>query len=604
MQETFESLLGSETRAKLLAALFAGHAQEWTLTALAQKANVDAGGAHRELAKFSEWGLVQTDEIGGQVRYHLNVEHPFYPGLHELLHALHATGKRLYLMEDMPVAYPQLMDYMDLRFSSPHLRKRGLRSTITRSLSVFKNGGALLYFDSDEFDNLSKEVVDRIFEDPKFGLEDTEEVLELTEELFETGEEMERVNYAAATNRQLAAYFRKYFDVFQRSHVTGWVHNMSDLRHMFFSKRLIELLKGKIDATGSKFKPGDAFSKLTTPLEASYMQREHDDLLRLLARINGDKKLTELFHTFETRHIIDKIQGTPFGDALEKHTHEYQWLGYGFIGPNWGVEYFADTLASLVRQGADGEQLLREAHVKRERLAEEQKRISTELGLSEKERQLFEVAKGFVYAKGYRKEALFKYCSRIEPLLVEIARRFHISLADVRFCYWDDMEQLLAGKMDLALLRARREFSLFESKENGSLFIEGEAARKHLAKLRFEEEEVKEVSILNGTCACAGMVRGLVRIINKPEEMAKMAKGDILVSIATYPELVPAMRKAGAIVTDMGGITCHAAIVSREFNIPCVVGTGKATKALHDGDLVEADATHGLVRVVERAKRN
>ena len=63
----------------------------------------------------------------------------------------------------------------------------------------------------------------------------------------------------------------------------------------------------------------------------------------------------------------------------------------------------------------------------------------------------------------------------------------------------------------------------------------------------------------------------------------------------TSPDWVPLMRKAAAIVTDSGGMTCHAAIVSRELGIPCVVGTGEATKRLRDGELVTVDATHGVV---------
>ncbi len=78
--------------------------------------------------------------------------------------------------------------------------------------------------------------------------------------------------------------------------------------------------------------------------------------------------------------------------------------------------------------------------------------------------------------------------------------------------------------------------------------------------------------------------------------MSKMDEGDLLVSHMTDPEIVPAMKKAAAIVTDMGGITCHAAIVSRELGIPCVIGTKIATKVLRDGDLAEVDANKGIIR--------
>jgi len=83
-----------------------------------------------------------------------------------------------------------------------------------------------------------------------------------------------------------------------------------------------------------------------------------------------------------------------------------------------------------------------------------------------------------------------------------------------------------------------------------------------------------------------------------PDDMPKMQEGDILVSTATTPSIVPAIRKAVAIVADEGGLTCHAAIISREFNIPCVVGTKIGTKILKDGDQIEVDATKGLVKKI------
>jgi len=99
--------------------------------------------------------------------------------------------------------------------------------------------------------------------------------------------------------------------------------------------------------------------------------------------------------------------------------------------------------------------------------------------------------------------------------------------------------------------------------------------------------------------AYPGYVKGNVKRVDMPEDMGKMEEGDILVSTATTPSIVPAIRKAGAIITDEGGITCHAAIVSREFKIPCVVGTKIATKVLKDGDLVEVDANKGVIKIIK-----
>ena len=101
--------------------------------------------------------------------------------------------------------------------------------------------------------------------------------------------------------------------------------------------------------------------------------------------------------------------------------------------------------------------------------------------------------------------------------------------------------------------------------------------------------------ILKGAAASVGMASGKVNIIHSPEEIDKIKEGDVLVTEMTTPDYVPAMKRASAIVTDQGGRTCHAAIVSRELGIPCVVGTGIATETLLNVDTVTVDGKRGIV---------
>ncbi len=108
-------------------------------------------------------------------------------------------------------------------------------------------------------------------------------------------------------------------------------------------------------------------------------------------------------------------------------------------------------------------------------------------------------------------------------------------------------------------------------------------------------DESKAEVILKGATASLGSAFGTVKIIHKPTEIDKVLEGDILVTEMTTPDYVPAMRKAKAIITDVGGRTCHAAIVSRELGIPCVVGTGTATSTLKTGQVVTVDGAKGLV---------
>jgi pyruvate,water dikinase len=101
--------------------------------------------------------------------------------------------------------------------------------------------------------------------------------------------------------------------------------------------------------------------------------------------------------------------------------------------------------------------------------------------------------------------------------------------------------------------------------------------------------------LVRGLGAAPGAGSGRVRIVRELADADGLGEGDVLVTHMTAPDWVPLMRKAAAIVTDSGGMTCHAAIVSRELGIPCVVGTAEATSKLRDGELVTVDASQGAV---------
>ena len=101
--------------------------------------------------------------------------------------------------------------------------------------------------------------------------------------------------------------------------------------------------------------------------------------------------------------------------------------------------------------------------------------------------------------------------------------------------------------------------------------------------------------LVKGLGAAPGIAAGTVRVIKDREQAAQLAEGEVLVTHMTAPDWVPLMRRAAAIVTDSGGMTCHAAIVSRELGIPCVVGTATATTTLRDGATVTVDARSGVV---------
>ncbi len=130
------------------------------------------------------------------------------------------------------------------------------------------------------------------------------------------------------------------------------------------------------------------------------------------------------------------------------------------------------------------------------------------------------------------------------------------------------------------------------------------SSRKPQAQTK--EEEVTERKILvKGLAASPGIASGRARVILEVKDAKDFQKGDILVTRMTDPDWVPVMKIASGIVTDEGGITSHAAIVSRELGIPAIVGTKEGTKIIKDGEEITVDATRGVVyegRIVEEKK--
>jgi phosphohistidine swiveling domain-containing protein len=119
-----------------------------------------------------------------------------------------------------------------------------------------------------------------------------------------------------------------------------------------------------------------------------------------------------------------------------------------------------------------------------------------------------------------------------------------------------------------------------------------------LEKLMFKSAIVGAGEKLKGIPAYRGQVKGVCRIVLDPFKVGKFNKGDILVTGMTRPEFLSLIKKSSAIITDVGGTLCHAAIAAREFKKPCVVGTAVATKVLKDGDFLEIDAVKGIVKKI------
>lgn len=191
----------------------------------------------------------------------------------------------------------------------------------------------------------------------------------------------------------------------------------------------------------------------------------------------------------------------------------------------------------------------------------------------------------------------------IDLILSKIERETGISKKYLKYLSHKELSLAVNGLISRETLKRRREDGMILIvREDGYKVLEGKEANSVRDEL--EERLSRGVSqdTVAGQVASQGYAKGVARIILDLRDFDRFKEGEILITGMTRPEFVPLMKKAAGIVTNEGGVTCHAAIVSRELNKPCIIGTQNATKLINDGDMVEVRANHGTVRILKRAE--
>ena len=187
-------------------------------------------------------------------------------------------------------------------------------------------------------------------------------------------------------------------------------------------------------------------------------------------------------------------------------------------------------------------------------------------------------------------------------ILNEISRRFDYSAKELRFLSVNEIYDLLDGNtINKNIILDRMKAFIFIIDDKKSFVLSGDEAIGKFKEL-VNQEDHSSVREVKGKVAMTGKVIGKVTVFkwtdNMEEKIKQMGNDAILVTGQTRPQIMPLISKSRAIVTDEGGITSHAAIVSRELKIPCVIGTKIATQVFKDGDIVEVDANNGIVRIL------
>lgn len=280
----------------------------------------------------------------------------------------------------------------------------------------------------------------------------------------------------------------------------------------------------------------------------------------------------------------------------------YGWMSVSVFGEPWGADHYLKELSELAKRPLFK---LKEEYHRLEKYTELRDlaiiKLVARYNISKQDLQVFI---DFSLATDGRNEAeyLLSFCGfYLLPLYKEIARRLALSVNQLRLLYEDEIVAALAGKLDYQETIAKRKrvagHGYDEAMAKRYYFTPQEAA-KMFEYLEKNVQYVQGADEYRGVCASPGQAQGRVKVVISPKDNHKVKKGDIMIAIATMVDHLPAMKNAAAIITEVGGLTCHAAVVSREFGVPCIVALKNATKNFKDGEMVEVDADKGVIRKI------
>ena len=359
------------------------------------------------------------------------------------------------------------------------------------------------------------------------------------------------------------------------------------------------------------------FELLVTKLRKIYPTLSQKDLDTLISEITCPPKFTPLTKSqLSLLEIGAELQKKKIGaeeimaypeiyKKFKNHVKKYSIIPVNFTEDPWTEKEILDQLKNLMKIDCREEKgkILKQHKIKIKK--------SKEFLVKVKDKEIKNMVNSLkvgTFLNEYRKYIFCRANLAYRPLFQKIAERY--GLSNWRECFKFTPQEIIDLYFDkkshiLNVLSERNLAGIIFSKnKNGYRLLSRKEIDLFLPlveKIIFKpKEETSVVKEIRGIIANKGIVQGIVKVILSSSDFDKFKDGDIIVTTMTSVDFVPLMKRASAYITDEGGITSHAAIVSRELNKPCIIGTKIATKVLKDGDLVEVDANEGVVRILKR----
>ncbi|MDP2944680.1 MAG: PEP-utilizing enzyme [bacterium] len=354
------------------------------------------------------------------------------------------------------------------------------------------------------------------------------------------------------------------------------------------AEKIREILKRK-NLSALKLKTNECLTTLVYPDKITWTEKRRDALYKLAAGIYQRREKPANL----SRPSLVEING---------YVRKWGWSYYGYTGPEYSKQNALEEIKIILDKNSDPARQLKRIKNGHQDKIKEQKALARKLNLNFEEQYFIRAARDFSYTKAYRANLMSLACYTISKLLLDFVKKENYSLNQIGVCTVREVTAYLKEKRPLppvSVLNKRRQYSLLISQEKNDRVLVGRMAASWVKNNVIREKVDKNLKELTGTVTCTGKVQkisGFTRVVVSSRDLHKVGNGDILISATTIPDYVPAMRRAGAIVTETGGLTCHAAIMSRELDKPCLVGVKHLLQVFKDGIRAEVDMEKGIIK--------
>jgi phosphoenolpyruvate synthase/pyruvate phosphate dikinase len=296
----------------------------------------------------------------------------------------------------------------------------------------------------------------------------------------------------------------------------------------------------------------------------------------------------------------NSIKSEDFIEEAVIFSKKYIWFPFEYGGPEI---YDPETVTKRIE-----EELVKKTkyeHHSEQKIIDQQKEITEKYSLSEEIIFHFKILQTLGLMQDDRKAINAQACYYVNKIILDKLSQIIELPSHELFLIEPSILDEFSESKDYPKLRdrikKRNEMFVMYLDDNDS-FILKEGKDECLEYLNTYDISINEESNnteIKGKVAYPGKIIGTARVVKKSSECESLKDGDILITYMTTPDFVPYMRKVGAIVTEEGGITCHAAIVARELKKPCITGTGNIMSVIKDGDIIEVDANNGIVKIIK-----